>query len=128
MITLTPDELTRILVIEMSGTISEADIDNAIDGFQSRYPEVGVHVRGGRHGGFAVLVDWQGLQGWEKGAKTLGTITTRTMGDAVRRIAVVADDRFADELPRIEDVARHAEVRMFPAGQREAALAWLRSH
>jgi hypothetical protein len=127
MINLKADELTRILTIEMQGMVGEADIDAAIESFQARYPAVGVHVRGGERGGFAILVDWQGLEGWEKGAKTLGTVTAKTIGDAVRKIAVVADARFADEQPRLADVAQRAEVRFFPPKDRDAAIAWLKA-
>lgn len=74
MINLKADDADRILFVEMKGMISEADVDNAIDALQSRYPQVGVHLRGGDRGGFSMLVDWQDLEGREKGAKTLGTI------------------------------------------------------
>jgi hypothetical protein len=126
MIKLEVNDADRILIVHMEGIISEADIDGAIDALQARYPAVGVHLRGGEHGGFSVLADWQDLEGWEKGAKTLGTLTTKTIGDAVRKIAVVAGPRFADEEPRLADVAKQAEVRVFPVGDREDALAWLR--
>ena len=86
-----------------------------------------LHLRGGERGGFSMLVDWQDLEGWEKGAKTLGTLTTKTIGDAVRKIAVIAGAQFADEQPRLADVAKQAEVRFFPTGCHEDALAWLRS-
>jgi len=128
MINLEANEADRILVIRMTGTISEADIDGAIDSLQERYPAVGVHLRGsGPRGTFNMLVDWQGLEGWDMGAKTLGTVTSRTIGDAVRKIAVLADARFADELPRLADVATQAVVRFFPTGSSEDAIAWLRT-
>lgn len=126
MINLLANEADRILVVEMKGTISEADIDGAVDALQAQYPGVGVHVLGGEHGPFNMLVDWQDLEGWEKGAKTLGTVTTRTIGDAIRKVAVIADSRFADEQPRLADIAKQATVRFFPTGGREDALAWLR--
>ena len=126
MINLSVDDADRILIIEMKGLISEADIDGAIDALQAQYPGVGVHLRGGQHGGLTVLVDWQDLEGWEKGAKTIGTLTSKAFGDAVRKIAIVGADRFADEQPRLADVAKQAEVRLFAAGRREDALAWLR--
>ena len=74
-----------------------------------------------------MLVDWQDLEGWEKGAKTLGTLTTKTIGDAFRKVAVIAGAQFADEEPRLADVAKQAVVRFFAPGQREDALARLRS-
>lgn len=125
MIKMNVNETDRILVIEMRGMISEADIDGAIDALQARYPQVGVHLRGGERGGFSMLVDWQDLEGWEKGAKTLGTLTSKTIGDAVRRVAVIAGAQFADEQPRVADVAPTAKVRFFLPDQCHEALAWL---
>ena len=127
MINLKVNDADRILIVEMTGMISEADIDGAIDTLQAQYPAVGVHLRGGERGGFSMLVDWQDLEGWEKGAKTIGTVTTKTLGDAVRKVAVIAGAQFADEEPRLADIAKQAVVRFFAPGQREDALAWLRS-
>jgi hypothetical protein len=126
MIKLTANDADRILNVEMKGMVSEADIDGAIEVLQAKYPAVGVHLRGGEHGGFSMLVDWQDLEGWEKGAKTLGVITTKTIGDAVRKVAVIAGPKFADEQPRLADIAPQAKVRFFPPGHGEEALAWLR--
>jgi hypothetical protein len=125
MINLKVNDKDRILIIEMKGMVGEADIDRAVDSLQAQYPGVGVHLRGGERGGFSMLVDWQDLEGWEKGAKTVGTVTVKTIGDAVRRVAIVADAKFAGEQPRLADVATAAEVRFFSIGQREDALAWL---
>ena len=127
MIKLKANDADRILIIEMKGMVSEADIDTAIATLQKEYPAVGVHLRGGERGGFSMLVDWQDLEGWEKGAKTLGTVTSKTIGDAVRKVAVLADAKFADEQPRLADVAPRATVRFFPPAQREEALSWLKS-
>jgi hypothetical protein len=126
MIKLKADDVDRILIIEMSGMISEADIDSAIDALQEQYPAVGVHLRGGDRGGFSILADWQDLQGWEKGAKTLGMVTSKTIGDAVRKIAVVTGPQFADEGPRLADVHPRAKIRLFSPEKRDDALAWLR--
>jgi hypothetical protein len=126
MINLKVDDADRILIIEMTGTISEAEIDAAIDALQAKYPQVGVHLRGGDRSGFSMLMDWQDLEGWEKGAKTVGTMTAKTIGDAVHKIAVVADARFAEERLSLADVAEKAVIRFFAPGKRDEALAWLR--
>lgn len=126
MIKLKADEADRILIIEMSGMISEADIDGAIEALQEQYPAVGVHLRGGEDGGFSILMDWQDLEAWEKGAKTLGMVTTKTIGDSVRKVAVISGPQFADEQPALADIAPGATVRFFPPEHREDALAWLR--
>jgi hypothetical protein len=83
MMTIQPDEANRVLVIETRGMISEADIDNAFADLESRYPQVSVRLRGGTGGPIGVFVDWEHLTGWERGAKTLGTITGKTLGDVV---------------------------------------------
>ena len=106
MINLKVNDADRILIVEMTGMISEADIDGAIDTLQAQYPAVGVHLRGGERGGFSMLVDWQDLEGWEKGAKTLGTVTTKTLGDAVRKIAVLAGGDFVLQRSRSAGGAR----------------------
>ncbi|HYN38984.1 MAG TPA: hypothetical protein VES39_07020, partial [Rhodospirillales bacterium] len=67
MINIKVHDADRILIVEMTGMISEADIDAAIDALHTKYPAVGVHLRGGEGGGFNILVDWQDLEGWEKG-------------------------------------------------------------
>lgn len=126
MITIKVDDANRILMLEMTGMISDADIEGAADRLQREYPAVGVHVRGeGRP--FSILADWQGLEGWEKGARTFGTVMSKAIGDAAKKVAVLADDRFADERPRLADSFPGATVRFFPPGQSEQALAWLRS-
>jgi hypothetical protein len=62
MIKLKVNDADRILIIEMKGKISEADIDDAVDALQEQYPAIGVHVRGGgAHSGFSVLAGSRGL-------------------------------------------------------------------
>lgn len=87
---------------------------------------MGVHVLGGERGPFSRLVDWQGLEGWEKGPKTLGTATAKIFGDAGGKVAIIAEKQFAGEQARRADVFRQATLRFFRTEQREAALAWLR--
>ena len=124
MITFKADEASRILTIEMVGMISEADIEAAVDQLEAEFPAVGVHVRGVGQP-FNVLSDWEKLEGWEKGAKTLGTVTSKLISEAVRKHAVIADAKWAGEQARLADIARHAEVRFFPPEERAAAKAWL---
>ncbi len=124
MMNLKVDDENRILIIEMKGMVSEDDIDRAIDTLQQHYPGVGARLRGSGSS-FSALVDWQELEGWERGAKTLGTVTSKTFGDMVRKVAVIADKRFADEQPRLADVSTAAVVRFFAPGRRDDAMAWL---
>lgn len=124
MIKLKTDDRQRILTVEVEGMISEADLDSAVETLQTEYPAIGVHLRGGERG-FRMVIDWEKLEGWEKGAKTVGTMTGRMIGDAARKVAVIADPRWADEEARLADVAKNAAVRFFPPQEREQALTWV---
>jgi hypothetical protein len=125
MIKLKVNDAERILTVEMEGMISERDLDGALDTLQASYPAVGVHVRGGEHGGFKMLMDWDRLEGWELGAKTVGVLTGKIIGDAVRKVAVIADAKWNDEQPRLADIATQGEIRFFAPDQRAEAWAWL---
>jgi hypothetical protein len=43
----------------------------------------------------------------------------------VRRLAILAEDRWDDEKLRIADIYRAADVSRFPPHQRAEALTWL---
>lgn len=125
MINVKVDDAHSILTVEMKGKVSEDELDQALDNLQQAYPGVGVHVRGqGRH--YSVLADWRDLEGWERGAKTLGTVTAKAIGETAQKIAVVADERLSEEEPRIKDVFPGASVRFFKPSDWDDALAWLR--
>jgi hypothetical protein len=125
MMTIKPEEANRVLMIEARGVISEADIDRAFADLEDRYPQVSVRLRGGTGVPIGVFVDWEHLTGWEKGAKTLGTITGKTLGDVVHKVAIVADEKWRDEVPRIADMGKQSEVRFFSVENRDKAWLWI---
>ena len=125
MMEVTVDEANRILIIDARGMVSEADIDACANDLAARYPDFDVRPVGGR-GPIGVLLDWRQLEGWVKGAMTLSTLTAKMLSDVVTRAAIVADDKWRDEVPRLADAAKKAKIRMFAPDQRDAALAWLR--
>ena len=125
MIKVKTDETTRVLSIEAHGMVSEADIVDALDQLEERYPQVGVRLSGGTKGGIRVFHDWQHLEGWEQGAKTVGTMAGKMLSDMIHRVAVVADAKWKGEKDRIADIAKRADVRFFPLKQRDEAMQWL---
>ena len=125
MIKLTSNDADRVLVIELHGMVSEADYDQAAEQLEQKYPQFSVRLRGGTGGGIGILLDYGALEGWEMGAKTLGTMSGKMISEVVRRVAVVADDRWRDEEQRISDVIAKAEVKVFKPEKRAQALAWL---
>lgn len=127
MIEVLQSEDKTIITLKMSGMISDADFDDTEEKLlEILGPEAEVRVRGANDGAYRVLLDWEALDGWEKGVKTLGTLTAMAFSDLIGRVAIVGDERWRDEVPRVEDACKRARVRFFPAAQREAALAWLR--
>lgn len=126
MLKILADDDNRFLIIVAEGTITEDDIDGCADTMEDSYPEFGVRIRSGAHDGVGVLIDWEKLDGWAMGAKTLGTLMTRTMRDVIRRVAIVADDKWRDEEERIGDIASEATVRFFNPRDRQAAIDWLK--
>lgn len=116
MIEVAPDPDGQLISIRMSGMITEADIDGCnekLAGFT------------GLENLYKVLVDWERLEGWEKGAKSVGTWFGMRHWATVRRLAIVADDRWADETLRLADIYRAADVSRFPPARRADALRWL---
>jgi hypothetical protein len=116
MIEVVPDPGDQLIAIRMSGLITEADIDACNDRLDAVF---------GAEQLYRVLLDWEGLEGWEKGAKSVGTWFGMRHWATVRRLAILADERWEDERLRIADIYRAAEVSRFPPARRAEAVAWL---
>jgi hypothetical protein len=110
------DAAGRVIVIKMTGLISEAEMEACNEELATTFDQETLH---------RVLLDWQDLDGWEKGAKTAGTRAGLRHWATVRRVAVIADPKWDDEIIRITDIYRAADVQRFSPEDREAALAWL---
>jgi hypothetical protein len=110
------DGAGRVIVIKMTGLISEAEIDGCNEEFATTLESEKLH---------RVLFDWQDLEGWEKGARTAGTWGGMRHWATIRRVAVIADPKWDDEILRIADIYRAADVQRFSPDKREAALSWL---
>jgi hypothetical protein len=118
MYTLVPEGGDSIVVtFKAVGMLSDGDYDSLNEHMEA--------VMAGR-GFVRVLVDWEELEGWEPGARTVSSWFGRVHHDRMQRMAVVADIRWTDEVKRIQDVLAPTEVRAFPPSKREAALAWLK--
>ena len=104
------DTAGRVIVIKLTGFISEADIDRCNEKFAVTFDRETLH---------RVLLDWQGLEGWEKGAKAASTWAGMRHWATIRRLAVIADEEWGEETLRIADIYRAAEVERF---RRNAAM------
>ena len=63
--------------------------------------------------------------GWAPGARSAGTWFGMHHRGTIGRVAIIAGDRWADEVLRISDIFKAATVRQFTPQERVAAMAWL---
>lgn len=116
MIEVLPLTKDRVIALRMANMISEAEIDRCAD-------TIGPLLNDERRD--FLLLDWSELEGWEAGAKSVGTQFGMKSWASVVRIAILAEPKWEDEQARIADVFRAATVRRFPPSQRDKAMAWL---
>lgn len=111
-----PETGGNLMAIRMSGTITEDDYDRCLAQADSAAPEHVEHL----------LLDWEHLQGWAPGARSVGTWFGLHYRALIGRVAIIADAQWADEVVRITDIYKAAEVRRFAPDKRELAFAWVR--
>lgn len=117
MIELLPETKGNLIAVKMSGTVTEADMDT----YFGRVEEIFMQERI-EH----LLLDWSELDGWAPGARTVGTWFGMHHRALMGRVAVLADDVWADETLRIADIFQAATVRRFTPAERQRAIAWIR--
>jgi Protein of unknown function (DUF3478). len=116
MIELVSEEDGRRIAMRMAGVITAAEIDDADERIEQSESAVGAQ---------RILLDWTQLEGWEKGAKTVGTWVGMRHWANVAKIAILADAKWDDETMRIADIYKLADVQRFAPDDRDGATAWL---
>jgi SpoIIAA-like len=116
MMELLPETSGNLMAIKMSGTITEDDYDRCLSE---------ADVVAGEHIEHLVL-DWEHLQGWAPGARSVGTWFGLHYRALVGRVAIIADEKWADEVVRITDIYKGANVRQFAPEKRALAFDWAR--
>lgn len=75
-----------------------------------------------------LMIESQSFPGWENLAGLLSHLRfVRDHHRQIARVAVVSDGAFLSVAPRLADHFVAAEVRHFAAGERDAAIKWLRA-
>jgi hypothetical protein len=116
MIELMPETKGNLIAIRMSGTVTEADQDACFDKVDAILSRERVEH---------MLLDWSQLDGWAKGARSTGTWFGMHHRALVGRVAILADEKWADETLRITDIFNAASVKRFPPSERQAAFGWI---
>ena len=117
----------RTIIITMTGIVSDADWDAAVSVLEDKLGrQASVHFTLPGSPNLHVLMDWEKLEGWERGTRS--TCTWFCMGnqDAVDRLAVIAEDRWRDETERLVDIYKNAQINFYPPTQHEHALKWIK--
>jgi hypothetical protein len=119
------DVIRGTIIITMSGVVSEADWNTAVSTIENKLGEqASVHLV--QFAKFHVLMDWEKLEGWEKGARS--TCTWFCMGnqDMIARLAIIGNERWRDETERLVDIYKNAQINFYSPAQREHAVRWLK--
>ena len=115
------------IVITKTGMVRDADWDAAVSILDDKFGGLAsVHVTTADFPKLHVLMDWEKLEGWEKGARS--TCTWFCMGNqgVIDRLAVIGDERWHDEIERLADIYKSAQIRYYSPMHREHALRWLK--
>jgi hypothetical protein len=107
-----------VLVVSPEGSLTSED-------FAALAREVDPYIeRNGKLAG--LLIEAASFPGWHDfGALIAHLRFVRDHHRKINRVAVVSDSQFLSVAPRIAEHFVAAEVKHFPAGQRQAALDWL---
>lgn len=117
----------KTMVITMSGMVSDADWDAAVSALEEKLGGQDlVRLTSAKTPKLHVLMDWERLEGWEKGARS--TCTWFCMGnqDMIDRLAIIGDARWRDETERLVDIYKNAQINFYLPAQREYAERWLK--
>jgi hypothetical protein len=116
MIEVLPESKGHVVAIRMAETVTNGDIDGCMERIEGLIADE--HTN-------RLLLDWSGLNGWESGARSLGTWFAMHHWATIHRVAIVADARWEDEALRITDIFKAAQVRRYAPAERDDALRWL---
>ena len=116
MIELLPETGGNLIAVKMSGTITEEDFDRYFAEANAIFNRERVEH---------LVFDWEHLKGWAPGARSVGTWIGMHHRALVGRVAVIADEKWADEALRITDIFKAATVRQFAPNERAAVFAWI---
>ena len=126
MIEISRDPETGVVTSKLSGTVLQSEFDPAIEELAEVLgPGASVRVRGGGGVRLGVVLDWRELEGWEKGAKSIGTMIAMSLRDVIGHVAIIGDPKWKDEQDRIADICKQAQVRFFESDRHDEALGWL---
>ena len=109
-----------------SGGVFRLDISGVLEKAEYRRCEAELKTELERAGSAKLLCVLTGFEGWERGADWSDLSFYVNHGDAIRRIAIVGNERWQSEMLMFAAAdLRRGAVEFFPEGQLTKARAWL---
>ena len=121
MLELLPETKGNVVAIKASGILTVIDED----GITSRLEEIFESLSEKKK--VRALLDFEDLDGFEPGVKSAGLSFEMRHRALVERIAFVCGSDLQDEVTRLADIFKMAEVRRFDPLKRDEAWDWLTS-
>ena len=118
MLEITEDDAHDCLLLEPSGSLSEADFQRLTERFNAR-----VHATDRAPN---LVIHAASFPGWKDFGAMLSHLRfIRDHHRLIEKIALVSDARILDFAPKVASTFVAARIRHFPANSLDAALAWV---
>jgi hypothetical protein len=121
MLELLPETKDNIVAFKATGILTVIDEDSITPTLEDMFESLSEKQR------MRAFVDYEGLKGFEPGVKTAGLSFELRHRAQVERIAFVCGKNLQDEVDRMADIFKVAEVRRFDPASRDDAWNWLKS-
>lgn len=121
MIELLPETKGNIVAFRATGILTVVDEDSITPALEDMFDSLSEKQR------MRAFVDYVGLEGFEPGVKSAGLSFELRHRALVERIAFVCAADLQDEVDRMADIFKLAEVKRFDPASRDDAWNWLKS-
>ena len=121
MLELLPETRGSIVALKAAGVLTVVDEKGITPRLEDIFASLSEKQR------VRAFIDYEALQGFEPGVKTAGLSFELRHRAQVERMAFVCSKDLQDEVDRMADIFKAAEVRRFDPACRDAAWTWLKS-
>jgi hypothetical protein len=121
MLELLPETKDNIVAFRATGVLTVIDEDSITPTLEDIFGSLSEKQR------MRAFVDYEGLKSFEPGVKTAGLSFELRHRALVERIAFVCGRDLQDEVDRMADIFKMAEVKRFDPARRNDAWIWLKS-